>query len=93
MTSSKPLKQISSYEGFMTLEDLQDLGNQDDGIHLTPETSRVRHSNHVRSNHHVVRHGPANEETYKAYLAGDRNLENVVSNASEDKVEGDVDAP
>lgn len=93
MTSSKPLKQISSYEGFMTLEDLQDLGNQDDGIHLTPETSRVRHSNHVRSNHHVVRHSPANEETYKAYLAGDRNLENVVSNASEDKVEGDVDAP
>ncbi|CCG21783.1 hypothetical protein CORT_0B00620 [Candida orthopsilosis Co 90-125] len=95
--SSKPLKQISNYEGFLTLEDLQDQGEgasgDSHGIHLTPEVSRVHHNNHLRSNHHVVRHGAANDETYKAYLGDEQDIERVTTYANDDKVEGDVDAP
>lgn len=97
ITNSKPLKQISNYEGFLTLEDLQDQGEEASGdnhrIHLTQEVSRVHHNNHLRSNHRIVRHGAANDETYKTYLGDEQDLERVTTYANDDKVEGDVDAP
>ncbi|KAG5420066.1 hypothetical protein I9W82_001946 [Candida metapsilosis] len=92
MTTAKPLKQISNYEGFLTLEDLQDqsehAGHRNSQI--SPQVTRV-HYNKSHNRPHIVRHGPANEETFEAYLAGG-DLERAATNPRSDKVAGDVDA-
>ncbi|KAI5958575.1 hypothetical protein KGF57_002420 [Candida theae] len=94
LTSSKPLKQIGNYDGFLTLEELQNQSEQTDraDADLSPQVSRAHYHNHNRNRQHIVRHGEADDETFKTYLDGGE-AERVFTNPREDKVAGDVDAP
>ncbi|KAI5964959.1 hypothetical protein CANMA_003469 [Candida margitis] len=103
--TTRRLKQISNYAGFMTLEDLQTQndsfssaagggvgGGGGDKIHITPQVSKTRHDHHPRSAQHIVKHGTANDETFKSYLGRDNDSDSF-TNPKDDKVDGDVDAP
>ncbi|CAI5759159.1 unnamed protein product [Candida verbasci] len=78
----KPLKQISNYSSYTTLDDLQK--HEKDGENSTDSTIHRTSVHHLRNKnmpHVLSRRGETSDKTYEEYL-----------NAADDKVDNDIDA-